>query len=156
MIKLESGNNKYKSGRICSNDLKSSVLITNKDMEQLLKNIEKGIKELAKKFLKEGYDLLSSCEGHEKEIAQYNQEKYIKICSERLNKYKVMKNINDINKENKVNINIGEVEENFEILSGIFSKNYKNPISLSINFGKPGENKDNYKAILKDFDKYEW
>lgn len=151
---LDSGNIKYEDGRICTEDLTSAIMVSNRNKERLMSNIEDGIKELAEKLYDKGYDLLSCCEGHNDGI---NKFKYVKICCEEEQVGKLNEIIDKINQDNGTTITYGTAEEDLNTLIEFYCRNkYNNPSNYYIEIGKVEDEEKNYKAILDDFDKYEW
>lgn len=153
-------NLKLDSGRICWEDMVMSIMISNRDKEKLLDNIEVGVRELAEKFINAGFDLLSSCQGHPPEECNYNY-RVIKICVEEDSIDIIKKNIENINSIHCTNIrcssgNDESPEERQKIIDYVGTKEYKHPLPVYITFGKYNECQENYGALLKNFDEYNW
>lgn len=160
VVRLPSGNIKLPNGRICSENLNSSQLVSNNNKHELIANVEYGIKELVVKFIVEGYDILSSCQGHPEDEC-LNNSKYIKICCEGSGVKKIMDNINQINNKYHTTLQCSVGEESTEegkqwILNCICAKKYENPVNVYIWICDYGDSDYNYEMLLEHFDEYDW
>lgn len=159
-VRLESGNLLFSDGRICSENLDDSYLVSNKNREDLLLNVEVGIKELVIKFMEKGYDILSSCHGHPEDECD-NNFKYIKICCENSIVGRLKDNINKINNTYgttiSCDIGIEDTEEGMlNLLNNVCAKTYEEPVNFYINVGRYDDCDYNYEVFLKHFDDYNW
>lgn len=156
---MEIMNQKFESGRIGLPEGDLSKLVSNKDTDLLLDNIEDGVKELAIKFIESGYDLFSSCQGHPPEVCN-SYLRVLKIGIEKSNVTSITKKINHINYTNGTTIHLSISSESHAeklTLANRYGKNQYDEIEIIyIVFGRYDECEFNYNTMIKEFYKYNW
>ena len=153
-------NIRTEDGRIFSGNSNLSYMINNKYREELLENVEDGIKEVVRKLIDVGYETLSSCQGHPIKTEEFEHLfRYVKFCIERTQASRIVKNVKDINMKYKTNITvyITDNENNGEeYLKEVTNKEYKEPLTAEICFGRYDECGYNYETFLEHFDEFTW
>jgi len=147
---LKSKNVEYETGRICDETGVTSVIISNEYKERLIENVESGVREACVLLLDKGYELMTSCQGHNPNECEFNT-RIIGMCVEESEVENLKKKIDNINKENGTTINTSLNKMKKYKLGKLLIKEYINPIRFNILFGEYNKCENNYNIFLKEF-----